>query len=126
MSPAGRVNRRGRVVDPMKNVMEPWRETFTARRVFGDSIEKDGLTVIPVAMVAGGGGAGSAPAGRGDAAEGGAGGFGGIARPVGVFVVRGDDVAWRPALDTTLLKIGGMLLTALAVLAVTRAFRWKR
>jgi uncharacterized spore protein YtfJ len=44
------------------------QDTLTVRRVFGDPIQTDGITMIPVASVAGGGGGG-----RGESGERGAG-----------------------------------------------------
>ena len=35
------------------------KDVLTVRRVFGEPYEKDGVTVIPAARVAGGGGAGN-------------------------------------------------------------------
>lgn len=110
----------------VQDMMQSWRDTYTVRRVFGDPVEKDGVTVIPVAMVAGGGGGGSGAAGEGDDAEGSGGGFGGIARPAGVYVVRADSVEWLPALDITLLGMAGIALTALITLVVARALGRRR
>lgn len=65
------------------------KDAITVKRVYGDPIEKDGMTVIPVASVRGGGGGG----GGNDAADaGGSGaGFGFTARPAGVYVLRDGD-----------------------------------
>jgi uncharacterized spore protein YtfJ len=72
-----------------------------ARRVFGAPLERDGVTVVPVAMVVGGGGGGG---GRGsDGADGGGAGFGGISRAVGVYTIRDGEVRFVPATDRTLL-----------------------
>ncbi len=78
-------------------VLDRAREHFTIDRVYGEPIERDGVTVIPVATVAlgGGGGGGHDEAGN----EGGGGGYGGQARPAGVYEVRGGEVRWRPAID---------------------------
>ena len=110
----------------MKEIMEPWRDTYTARRVFGDPIEKDGITVIPAAMVAGGGGGGTGPAEGADDTESAGGGFGGMARPAGVYVLRGDDVQWQPAIDVTLLGMAVIALAALTMLVMGRALRHRR
>ena len=40
----------------INGMMQSWQDTFTVRRVFGEPVEKDGVVVIPVAMVSGGGG----------------------------------------------------------------------
>ncbi len=76
------------------------------KRVFGQPIDKDGVTVIPVAAVRGafGGGEGapmpegSVPA-EGPATTGGGGGGAFSAVPVGVYVIRNGELAWHPAVD---------------------------
>jgi uncharacterized spore protein YtfJ len=110
----------------MKDITESWRDTYTVRRVFGDPVEKDGVAIIPVAMVAGGGGGGSAPAEGESSAESSGGGFGGMARPAGVYVVRADSVEWQPALDITLLGMAGIALTALIVVVLGRVLGRRR
>jgi uncharacterized spore protein YtfJ len=86
------------------------REGMTVKRVFGDAYERDGVTVIPVAQVGGGGGAG----GGGTEGEGGGGGaFGLGAKPVGVYVIRGGEVSWQPAVDIN--KIISSVQTAVLV-----------
>jgi uncharacterized spore protein YtfJ len=96
--------------DTFNRLVESLGGTASASAVFGDPIEKDGVTVIPVAMVVGGGGGGAGPMEGGGGAEGGGGGFGGMSRPAGVYVVRGDGVEWQPAIDVTIL---GLALIAL-------------
>jgi uncharacterized spore protein YtfJ len=100
----------------MKEIMESWRDTYTVRRIFGDPIEQDGTTVIPVAMMAGGCGGGTGTAVGADDTESGGGGFSGMVRPAGVYVLRGDEVQWQPAIDVTLLGMAVIALTALTVL----------
>jgi uncharacterized spore protein YtfJ len=98
------------------------REGMTVKRVFGDAYERDGVTVIPVAQVGGGGGAG----GGGTEAEGGGGGaFGLGAKPVGVYVIRGGEVSWKPALDVNKI-IGSATTTLLVLLLITRGIFKKR
>ena len=117
-------------------------ENLSVRRAFGAAYEKDGMLIIPVAMVAGGGGGGTGtartrggdpaarpdgppaagpegqePAGGTDAG----GGFGGLVLPSGAYVVKGDQVRWVPAVDTTLLVLAGLSLAR--VLARTWARR---
>jgi uncharacterized spore protein YtfJ len=92
------------------------RDAITVKRVFGDPIERDGLTIIPAADVRGGGGGGAGSDAQGD--SGGGGGFGLTARPVGVYVVRGQDVHWEPAVDATRLGLMGMLTAIVALLAL--------
>jgi uncharacterized spore protein YtfJ len=113
----------------LEEIMQGTRDTYTVGRVFGDPVEKDGVTIIPVAAVAGGGGGGSGPMGQagaeGDdvsaddrAAEGSGGGFGGMAKPAGVYVVQGDSVRWEPAVDVNRLGIAGIALAAVIVIVV--------
>jgi uncharacterized spore protein YtfJ len=90
------------------------REAASVSRVFGEAIQRDGLTIIPVAAVRGVGGGG------GDANNNGGGGFAITARPVGAYVVRGDEVRWEPALDVTRTAIMGMV-TAIVTLLVLRS-----
>jgi len=110
-------------------------ENLSVRRAFGTAYEKDGMLIIPVAMVAGGGGGGTGTARTrgGDSAAGpdgppaagpegeepasqdprgtdAGGGFGGLVLPSGAYVVKGDQVRWVPAVDTTLLVLAGLSL----------------
>ena len=86
------------------------RDASTVRRVYGDPVERDGVTVVPAAAVRGGGGGG------GDNDNNGGGGFGLAARPVGAYVIRGDEVEWKPALDAQRLLLAAAGLAALALL----------
>lgn len=108
------------------------REALTVRRVFGEPYEADGATVVPVARVIGGAGMGygsgtgrdsrtseerSAGAGSAGEGSGGGGGFGVRAVPAGVFVVRGDEVTWKPALNLNRAILGGQLLAGVIAVA---------
>jgi uncharacterized spore protein YtfJ len=80
----------------MANVDEMFagaRDAITVKRVFGDPIESEGVTIVPAAKVGGGGGGG------GDSDHNGGGGFGLGARPVGAYVIKDGDVKWQPAVD---------------------------
>ena len=57
------------------------RDAISVKRVFGDPIESDGITIVPAAKVGGGGGGG------GDTEHNGGGGFGLGAKPVGAYVI---------------------------------------
>ena len=94
----------------VEEILEGARDAINARRVYGDPIEQEGVTVIPAAAVGGGGGGG------GDETNNGGAGFGLGARPVGAYVIRGDDVRWVPAVDVT-----RVLLLVLAGLVVVRS-----
>ncbi len=93
-------------------------ESMTVRRVFGEPYEKNGMTVIPAARVqgAGGGGGGEGPGGEGGTGT----GFGLSAKPFGVFLIKDDDVVWRPAIDVNRAILGGQIV-AIAALLVLRA-----
>jgi uncharacterized spore protein YtfJ len=45
----------------VETLLKQAREVATVRRVFGEPIERDGVTVVPVAAVRGGGGGATAP-----------------------------------------------------------------
>ncbi|GAA2877915.1 hypothetical protein GCM10010517_39660 [Streptosporangium fragile] len=97
------------------------------RRVFGEPITIDGVTVIPVAkIVGGGGGGGGGGSTQGDEESGGGagGGFGAAAVAVGVFAVKDGEVRWRPVVDVNRVIAGGQLVAIVALLtlgAVVRA-----
>ena len=74
-------------------MMEGVRDAISVKRVFGDPIEAEGVTIVPAARVGGGGGGG------GDSEHNGGGGFGLGGRPVGAYVIRDGQVTWRPAVD---------------------------
>jgi uncharacterized spore protein YtfJ len=86
------------------------RDAITVRRVYGEPIEQEGMTVIPAAAVRGGGGGG------GDLEGNGGGGFGVAARPVGAYVIRDGEVVWRPAVDVNRLVIGWQVVSVLGLL----------
>ena len=104
----------------IKDLLAQARDTMTVKRVFGDPIEKDGVTVIPVAKVAGGagGGSGTSGEGEGETSSGSGGGFGVRAVPAGVYVIRGAEVSWQPALDVNRVILGGQLVAIVLLLTV--------
>jgi uncharacterized spore protein YtfJ len=93
------------------------RDAMTARRVYSEPYERDGVTVIPAAVVRGGSGGGS---GRSEDGEGGGGGFGLTARPVGAWVISDTGVTWKPAPDVNRIVLGGQLVGLAAVLMIAR------
>jgi uncharacterized spore protein YtfJ len=102
-------------------------DSITVKRVFGDPIERDGVTVVPVAAVRGGGGGGGGE-GTGDEGSGAGGGmgFGLDARPVGVFVLKGGEVSWQPALDRTRVIVGMQMLALVGLLVMRRMLKRRR
>ncbi len=100
------------------------RDALTVRRVFGDPYERDGVTVIPAAVVRGGAGGG---AGREDGRQEGSGaGFGLSARPAGAFVITEGTVTWQPAVDVTRIVTVAVLGWVATGWLVARALRRPR
>jgi uncharacterized spore protein YtfJ len=129
------------------NLLDKVSDNLSVRRAFGAAYEKDGTLIIPVAMVAGGGGAGTSRTGRGKPATGrrpegddpahdtapqdpepkdAGGGFGGLVMPTGVYVVKGDQVRWVPAVDTTIVVLASLSLVRMLARAWTRRRRGHR
>lgn len=99
-------------------LLERAQDTLSGKRVFGDPIQQDGITVIPAADVGGGGGGGGGQ--DEDGQEGMGGGFGLRARPAGVYVIEGGRVSWQPAVD-----VNKVLSTVASVLIVFLFYRWR-
>jgi uncharacterized spore protein YtfJ len=112
-------------------VLNHTRDAMTVKRVFGDPYEKDGVVVIPVANVMGGAGAGGGPGtgaqpasageeavGEGARDSGYGMGYGLRATPAGVYIIKGGEVEWKPALDMNSLTLqrAGVAIVALLVL----------
>lgn len=106
-----------------RDLLDRARDAITVKRVFGDPIEKGGVTLIPVATVGGGGGGGGTPDSQGSESWGG--GFGMGARPAGVYVIKGDEVRWYPALNLNRVIMGGQTV-AIAVALVIAGLLWRR
>jgi uncharacterized spore protein YtfJ len=112
------------------NLLTKVSDNLSVRRAFGTGYEKDGMLIIPVAVVAGGGGAGTRhPRHRDPAAGAGhrpagdpagheatpqdsdaGGGFGGLVVPVGAYVVTGGQVRWVSAVDITIAMLASLSL----------------
>ena len=90
--------------DVVGSILTRIRDTMTAVTVYSDPIERNGVTVIPAAVTFTGGGGGGGEDGKSGSGEGG--GFGLVSRPVGAFVIRGDQVTWKPAIPPGLIVIG--------------------
>ncbi len=96
-------------------VIDQARDLMTVRRVFGEPVEKDGVTIIPAAKVQGGGG-GEAAGSHGPQKGSGA-GFGLNAGPVGAYVVDGGTVAWKPAMDWNRVILGAQIVAVIALIS---------
>jgi uncharacterized spore protein YtfJ len=104
----------------VSEMMSSARDALTVKRVFGEPIEKDGVTIIPVARIAGGGGGGTGDSQEG---SGSGGGYGVMAKPAGVYVVRDGEVTWQPALDINKIVMGGQIVAVILFLVVASIFR---
>jgi uncharacterized spore protein YtfJ len=121
-------------------------DDLSVRRAFGTAYEKDDMLIIPVALVAGGGGAGTGHPRRRDLASGpesapegappvhdatpedsaqvdAGGGFGGVVLPAGAYVVKGGQVRWAPAVDMTIVVLASLSLVRVLARAFTRSRR---
>jgi uncharacterized spore protein YtfJ len=130
----------------VENLLAKAADNFSVRRAFGTAYEKDGMLIIPVAIVAGGGGGGTgrnrrgtpaagpgsaheeaaaahdiAPQDSGRTEEGG--GFGGLVLPSGAYVVKGDQVRWVPAVDVTIAVLASLSLVRMLARTWTRSRR---
>jgi uncharacterized spore protein YtfJ len=125
----------------VENLLAKASDNLSVRRAFGAAYEKDGLFIIPVALVAGGGGGGTsrhrhghsaarpetlaasdaAPQESGRAAVGG--GFCGLVLPAGAYVVKGDQVRWVPAVDATIVILASLALARMLTGAWVRGRR---
>ncbi len=112
----------------MFDVGERLQQLVAGHLVWGEPIERDGVTVVPASVVRGGGGGGEGeqpasdggPGGR-PAGSGSGGGMGLVAHPAGALVVDGQNVRWVPAINVNRIVLGGQLV-AVAALLVIRQF----
>lgn len=96
----------------IKQTLSGAQEAISARRVYGEPYERNGLAVIPAASVQGGGGGGGTES---EGGSDGGGGFGVSARPVGAYVIRDGEVSWKPAFDLNRVILGCQLLGLVAL-----------
>ena len=94
------------------DVINEAKSAMRASEVFGAPYEKNGITVIPAARIAGGAGGG----GDQQQPQAGGMGFGVSSRPVGAFVIKGDEVRWQPALDLNRVILMGQVVAIVALL----------
>jgi uncharacterized spore protein YtfJ len=91
-------------------LLQGHRDAVNARRIYGDPVERDGVTIVPGAAVFGGTGGG------GDNQGDGGGGFGLIGRPAGAWVIRDGEATWKPAVDVNRAALFAFLLGVVFVL----------
>jgi uncharacterized spore protein YtfJ len=133
----------GRPHMEIQELLQRMGEHLSVRRAFGKPIDTNGVVIIPVALVAGGGGGGEGPAtpprhaagvrkgteeskadrraSEQDRETGSGGGFGGVVLPLGVYVIKGDRVSWKPALDVTVVALMGIGVLRLLIRLRSRA-----
>jgi uncharacterized spore protein YtfJ len=110
----------------IEELYETVKDTLTVKRVFGEPYERDGVTVIPAARIAGGAGAGT---GEGPQREGGSGsgsGLGLSATPAGAYVIRDGTVTWQPALDLNRVILGAQVVAVIALLTLRKILTRRR
>jgi uncharacterized spore protein YtfJ len=104
----------------VQRLAERMGATARASAVFGDPVERDGVTVIPVARAAWGfGGGGGGEPGR----EGSGGGGGSLVAPLGYIEIRDGHAEFRSFHDprtAVLLTVATASLVAVALRALTR------
>jgi uncharacterized spore protein YtfJ len=128
----------------IQELLDKMAESVSVRRSFGAAYEQEGVSIIPVALVLGGGGGGEGPMkpestshsravekAEGATAEsppatGTGGGFGGLVMPVGTYVVHGDQVRWVPAYDVTLIVLASLSVVRVIVSMLKRDRRRDR
>ena len=110
----------GTTVDAVLAAVERGRDAVAARRVFGEPVEREGVTLVPAAAVRGGGGGGG---GGGDDGSGGGTGYGFAGRPVGAYVIADGDVRWEPVIDRTRVIVGSQFVLAAALLLLAVVLR---
>jgi uncharacterized spore protein YtfJ len=117
-----------------KWMIDKLKDFYTVERVFGEPIEVQGKTIVPVAQFSGGGGGGGgegenqsataesqrspADAERPQGTGIGMGfGFGGGAKPVGFLVLDGEKTKWIPTVDAerVALKLISVLMIGIRV-----------
>ena len=119
------------------------RDAVGVRRIYGEPLKRDGVTIIPAAAIRGGSGGGggegtNGPDGEatGEADEqdtaptqrvgsGGGAGFGLSGRPVGAFVIKDGETTWKPVVDVTGLMQRALLLGCLTYV-VTKVLTWEK
>ena len=107
------------------DILTEARDTLTVKRVFGEPISENGVTIVPAAAVRGGGGGGEGEPGP-ESPGGAGGGFGMSARPVGAYQIKGEEVRWVPAADTTRVILLAEVMAIVALLVVRSVVKIRR
>ena len=108
----------------IEELMARASDNLTVKRVYGEPYEKNGVTLIPAAAIRGGAGGGEGERGGDEGGMGG--GFGMTARPVGAYQIKGDEVSWIPAADTTRVIILSEIVAIVALLVFRSILKSRR
>ena len=106
----------------IEELLEKAKESLDVNRVFGEPIERNGVTVIPVARISAGGGSGSGPVAMGSGGT----GYGFKAEPAGVYVIKNENAVWRPAVNVNKIVAGAFVVGTVAVLRFPRMLKQLR
>lgn len=109
----------------LERIAETLNGAAKTKTVYGDPVELDGVTVIPVAKVqyGFGGGGGEGKGKDGDVGEGAGGGGGVVAKPVGYIELKHGESKFRPIGSVgskALLIAAGGLVGVLAISGISR------
>lgn len=99
----------------VQEVVDRFRDAINVKRVYGEPIQQEGVTLIPAAKVGGGGGGGSGGEGE---RQGNGSGFGLGADPAGAYVFQGGKARWIPAIDVNRIILGGQIVAAIALITL--------
>ena len=91
----------------VEQVLHRSAEMMSASRVFGPPVERDGVTLVPVAWVVGGGGGG---VGGPDTSPGDGAGFGLLSIPIGAYEIKDGQTRFVPTYDVGFLALVGASL----------------
>ena len=111
------------------NVTEKIQKNAQAKAIFGDPIEKDGITVIPIARVCvsgfGGGGGGEDETKKKGEKQGAGLGLGVRSKtsPVGYIEISEEGTVYKEITDRNRMIMSGMLLGGFAIFSLTRLIR---
>jgi uncharacterized spore protein YtfJ len=105
------------MTDLVQRIGERVGALATARAVFGDPVERGGVTVIPVARATWGFGGGS---GGDSVQQGSGGGGGGWVVPIGYIEVRDDGARFKPIRDPRRTALLGAAAATAAALMLRR------
>ena len=107
------------------DLVDTLREGMSVSRVFGEPVERGGVTVIPAATVRGGAGGGNGRKAE-TSEEGEGGGMGLVARPAGAYVIKDGAVSWQPAVDVNRIVATAVLGWVTIAWLLGRSLRRRR